>query len=365
MTYYSRLAFVALLLCLTQPALAQDKKNPFELKKGDRIAWVGSSSTNIGVWPKTMEFLLRTRHPELELSFKKFSTGGGTFATGVQNLDKWLDDFKPTVVVLNYGSNDAGAGEKGLAAMKENINKCVAKIEAAKARVLFTTFQGADVRKAGEEPAAKRKLYAAALVDYCKEKGWPIVNVYPRIQNLQDAMQRDDEKFTILRDKIHLTDPAYVAWGYYLYQGLRLKEQENELVIFPGQFVKAKGCKVIGDVMVKGNRDEVRFTRQDFVLPILPPVALPSRKYVPLEKLSNYHLNIGGLEMEAKYQIECDGKVLGVVTGLDLRKDINLNKLVLDNNVTPPWDGFAKNIWAGKDLEKIGKTQWEWRVVRK
>src|ERR1051325_5511935 len=206
------------LLCLGLlliPAPAQDKKNPLELKKGDRVAWVGSSSTNIGVWPKTMEFLLRTRHPELRLSFKKFSTGGGTFATGVQNLDKWLDDFKPTVVVLNYGSNDAGAGEKGIPGMKDNIVKCVAKVEAAKARVIFSTFQGADVRKAGEAPAARRKLYAETLPAFCQEKGWPGVDVFRPIDPLQLLGQKDDDKYTILRDKIHLTGPAYIAWGYY------------------------------------------------------------------------------------------------------------------------------------------------------
>jgi lysophospholipase L1-like esterase len=353
---------------LQTSAIAQNKKAPFELKKGDRIAWVGSSSTNIGVWPKTMEFLLRTRHPELELSFKKFSTGGGTFATGVQNLDKWLDDFKPTVVFLNYGSNDAGAGEKGLPAMKANIVKCVEKIEARKARVIFTTFQGADPRKSGEEPAAKRKLYAGALVDFCKEKNWPFVNVYPRIQYLQDEMQRIDEKYTILRDKIHLTDPAYIAWGFYLYQGMKLKDEECELVVFPGQFVKGFGSSVpggLGGVSETKSGDQIRFKRQDKTLPILPPGPLPPRKLVPLEELSSYVLNIGGLDMQAKYEILCEDKSLGVVTGKDLRIGVNINKLILDNNVTPPWDELARNIWAGKDLDKIGKTEWNWRVVKK
>jgi hypothetical protein len=41
--------------------------------------------------------------------------------------------FQATAVLLNYGSIDAGAREKGLPKMKENIGTCVAKIEAAKA----------------------------------------------------------------------------------------------------------------------------------------------------------------------------------------------------------------------------------------
>src|SRR5947209_9094016 len=99
-------------LVLAAPARAADKADAvaFPFKDGDRVAWVGSSSTNIGVWPRTMEFLLRTRNPDVHLTFQKFSTGGGTFATGVEKLDGWLADFKPTVVFLTYGGNDADAG---------------------------------------------------------------------------------------------------------------------------------------------------------------------------------------------------------------------------------------------------------------
>src|SRR5437660_6649444 len=102
---------LALLLLLPAPLRAGDT-TAFPFREGDRVAWIGSSSTNIDVWPKTMEFLLRTRHPGLKLTFKKYSTGGGTFATGLANLDKWLGDGKPTLVFFNYGSNDAGAGER-------------------------------------------------------------------------------------------------------------------------------------------------------------------------------------------------------------------------------------------------------------
>src|SRR5882762_4855346 len=104
------LGAVVLLFVVLGPARAGDK-GAFPFREDDRVAWIGSSSTNIGVWPKTMEFLLRTRHPELKLIFKKYSTGGGTFATGLANLDKWLGDGKPTLAFFNYGSNDAGAGE--------------------------------------------------------------------------------------------------------------------------------------------------------------------------------------------------------------------------------------------------------------
>ena len=48
------ITFAAILGLLVLPARSQEKARSVYLEKGDRVAWVGSSSTNIGVWPKTM-----------------------------------------------------------------------------------------------------------------------------------------------------------------------------------------------------------------------------------------------------------------------------------------------------------------------
>jgi lysophospholipase L1-like esterase len=308
-----------------------------------------------------MEFLLRTRHPELQLQFKKFSTGGGTFATGLKNLDKWLPDFQPTVVFFNYGSNDAGAGEKGLAQLKENIVQCVAKVEKTKARVLFTTFQAADVRKSGEAPAARRKLYAETLLAFCKEKQWPIVDVFHALDRLQQNAQKENDKYTMLRDSIHLTDPAYIAWGYFLYDGLHLPGGDTALALTAdGKITAATRCKADGIVAKNG---ELHFVRQDEVLPILPPGTLPPRKYVPLEKCSDYHLQVSGLA-KGNYEIQWEGKSLGTTSADALGRGINLNTLLLDSGTAAPWEGLSKQIWAGKDLDQIGKTRWTFRISR-
>ena len=209
-------------------------------------------------------------------------------------------------------------------------------------------------------------MWRAAPLAFCQEKKWPVIDVFQPLDRLQKGAQSEDDKYTMLRDTIHLTDPAYIAWGYFLYEGLGFKEAESELAFVPGASLKERGCKLVGGldaVMVKG--DEIRFTRRDLVLPILPPGPLPPRKYVPLETHSSYRLLIGGLKTDAKYELECEGKTLGSVSGGELSKGININTLVLDNGVTPPWDDLAKKIWAGKELDQVGKTQWNWRVVRK
>ena len=108
----------------------------------------------------------------------------------------------------------------------------------------------------------------------------------------------------------------------------------------------------------------IEHTRQDHVLPILPPGTLPPRKHVPLEQLSNYSVRLVGLKA-GDYEIQCEGKTLGTASAEALAKGVNINTLVLDSGTPPPWDALAKQIWAGKDLDQIGKTKWSWRIVRK
>jgi lysophospholipase L1-like esterase len=352
------LPVAAVLLTLSVAARA-DEKPPFLFKDGDRVAWIGSSSTRIGVWPKTVEFLLRTRHPDTRLAFKSFTTGGGTFATGLQNLDKWLADYKPTVVVFNYGGNDAGAGEKGLPTFKENMTKAYDRVKASGARVIFSTHQSGDVRKATEAALARRKLYAETMLSFGKEKGWTVIDVHHPLEDLQRNGQKDDDSYTILKDTIHLTNPAYIAWGYYFYERLNSPAAVSQAALSAdGKVTKAVGCKVED---VKAEAKGLSFTRTDAVLPILPPEALPPRKYVPLEKLSAYLLTVTGLP-DGDYEVRCEGKPLGTADAKALAAGVNLNTLLLDAKRSAPWEALAKDLWAAKATEQVGKTRWRFEV---
>lgn len=343
------------------PLHAQDRP-AFRFEKGDRVAWIGSSSTRIGVWPKTMEFLLRTRHPELNLTFQKFTTGGGTFATGLKHLDAWLAEFRPTVVFFNYGGNDANAGDKGLLRFKENLAQCVAKARAAGARVVLLPPQAADVRKSGKEPAARREKYAETLLAFARAKSWPAVDTHHPLAKLQQGGQTDDEKYTILSDKIHLTTPAYVAWGFFLYDGLDLPGGTSAASLrADGSVTQATNCKLTD---VRAGDDGLSFTWADAVLPILPPGPLPPRKYVPLEECSPYLLQVTGLPRPGTYEVRCEGSPLGVASAEQLGRGVNLNTLLLDSGRAAPWAELAQELWAGKSQERVGQTRWRFEVKK-
>ncbi len=335
-------------------------------RPNDRVAIVGSSSTAIGVWPKTIQFLFRTRHPEMKLTFKSYTTGGGTFATGLGKFDPWfgpawLEDFKPTVVLFNYGGNDANSGEKGLPKFRANAAASVAHVHKIGGRAILMTHQASDVRKSGEAPAARRKLYAEALLAFAKEKGWPSVDVFHPLDALQTAGQADNPAYTILKDTIHLNDAGYVAWGVFLYAGLGVKPAVSRAELTAkGAVTKTIGCQIDN---VKATDTGLTFTRRDAVLPILPPIVLPPRKHVPLEKLSPYLLQITDLPA-GRYEVRCEGLPLGTATAKELAVGVNLNSLLLDSGKPAPWETLAKDWWQGKNLEQIGATAWKFEVRR-
>jgi hypothetical protein len=346
-----------IVFCLLACGVSSAAEGPFH--KGDRVAWVGSSSTKIGVWPKTVEFLLRTRHPELDLTFQRFTTGGGTFGTGLQHFDEWLGDYKPNVIIYNYGGNDAGAGREGLPRFLDEMTRSVERAETLGARVVLSTPQAADVRKSGVEPAAKRTLYAETMLSFGRNRGWNVLDVYHPLDVLQRANQALDPSFTILKDNIHLTDPAYIAWGLFAYDRLDLPLARSEAVLSSNGTVTATENCTIEDLSATDGG--LSFTRLDSVLPILPPVPLPPRLSVPLEDHSRYLLTVTGLPA-GDYEIRYEDKPIGVVTAETLATSVNLNSLLLDQRREAPWTPTATKLWDGQDPDQIGKTRWRFEV---
>lgn len=355
---------IFLLFLLVLPFLAAAEpvtvpKVEFPFREGDHLVIMGSSSTGIGIWPKTIQFLLTTRHPELKVRSTRHTAA--TFGQALEKIDQWLMDSKPTIVLFNFGGNDANAGEKGLPGFKANIDKIAGKVKEAGARPILMTHQSGDVRKAGKDGLARRKLYAEELIAHAKEKNWPVIDTHHPLEDLQLAAQKDDDAYTILKDNIHLTEPAYIAWGYYLYERCNPPARESAATLTAkGEVTASTRCR-ISDLKVAP--DGLTFTRTDEVLPILPPVASPPRGHVPLEKFSQYLLKVTGLPAGA-YEIRVEGKPVGAVDAKALAEGVNLNSVLLDSKNSAPWEALAKDLWAGKAGDQVGKTAWRFQVQR-
>jgi lysophospholipase L1-like esterase len=78
------------------------------LKAGDRVVLLGDSITVAHTWTRNVEAFLRLRHPEVPLTFVNAGIGGHTAQDGLNRLERDVLSQSPTVVVVNFGMNDAG-----------------------------------------------------------------------------------------------------------------------------------------------------------------------------------------------------------------------------------------------------------------
>ena len=93
--------------------MAADKDN--QLKKGDRIVFLGDSITQGGVSPKGYVTLIKNRMAEKHKDLEIEVIGAGISGNKVPDLQKRLDKDviakKPTLVVIYIGINDVWHGE--------------------------------------------------------------------------------------------------------------------------------------------------------------------------------------------------------------------------------------------------------------
>src|SRR5437764_2249376 len=109
----NKFASFCLLLLFVVTAKAQDG---FYLKSGDRVVFYGDSITDQRLYTTFVETYAVTRFPRLNLSFVHSGwggdrvTGGGGGPIDVR-LERDVEAYKPTVVTIMLGMNDASYRE--------------------------------------------------------------------------------------------------------------------------------------------------------------------------------------------------------------------------------------------------------------
>ena len=96
---------------LARTSLAADA--PFYLKSGDRVCFYGDSITEQRYYGMDVETYVRSRFPDLHVKFVNSGVGGDRVTGGWagpinERLQRDVFPFKPTVVTIMLGMNDAG-----------------------------------------------------------------------------------------------------------------------------------------------------------------------------------------------------------------------------------------------------------------
>lgn len=135
MRSFSKTLLMLLLIC-TGIASAAEPMNKFPLRDGDIWVMAGDSITAQHLHSNYFEAFCYARYPQLKFAFRNSGVGGHTIPSTLARFDYDVAAWKPTVISVELGMNDAGGTptEKFI----QNMQTWIERVESVHARpILF------------------------------------------------------------------------------------------------------------------------------------------------------------------------------------------------------------------------------------
>ena len=218
------------------PALASVAAPPaekFELRDGDRVAFLGNTFFEREQAYAYLETLLASRFPDHDVSFRNIAWSGDTvfgharaaFDTPEQGFERLLKvtrEVKPTVLFISYGMGESFEGDAGLPAFRSGLDRLLDKLAEHKARtVLVSPIRHEQLPPpfpSAEKHNRDLRKYIEVLKAAADERGFWFVDLY---ELLGDGMQASPA-YPLTDNGIHLTAYGYWRAAQAIEQGLGL-----------------------------------------------------------------------------------------------------------------------------------------------
>ncbi len=214
---------------------SKSSAEPFTLKDGDRVVFLGNSLMENDLTHGYLELVLTTRWPGRNVTFRNLGwSGDNVFGdarsyftnppTPYELLMKQLTDAQPTVVFVAYGGVEAQEGEAGLPRFTEGLNKLLDKIGelGAKAVLLSPIPVLSSIKTTQRNDVLGR--YATAIAAVAAERGARYVDVFNPVLEIQ-------KQITITDNDIHLNEAGYHHLAAALEKGLGLSARSEVVVL--------------------------------------------------------------------------------------------------------------------------------------
>jgi lysophospholipase L1-like esterase len=206
---------------------------PFEMVNGDRVALLGSTvierEQRYGYW----EIALTIRWSDRNIAFRNLGWSGDTvwgdaragFDTAREGYQRLLEQtraVKPTVILICYGTNESFAGEAGLAAFQQQLNRLLDDLKPTRARLVLLApplFEKATWPAGNfEERQHALELYIGAIRETAGQRGLRFVSEF---------CQRHHPSAPLTDNGIHLTSYGYWKTAEPLLQELGVARPEK------------------------------------------------------------------------------------------------------------------------------------------
>lgn len=221
-----------LFICLIwiHPALYADSAEP-------RILFLGDDNTYHGGWVVEVESAIRAQKGYARVSIVNMGllsetvsglsesghAGGSFIRPHLKNrLPRILTQYKPTLVIAQYGMNDGlylPLDENRFKAFQDGIinlrNDCMKS--GAKIILLTPSLYAADKLPEVKEYEKVLQAYSAWMVAQ-RKAGWQVVDVHSRLMLECNNAKRADPKFIFANDDVHPTEKGHsliarAVWG--------------------------------------------------------------------------------------------------------------------------------------------------------
>jgi len=334
----------------------------FPLRNGDVWVMAGDSITAQHLHSNYFEAFCFARYPELTFAFRNSGVGGHTIPSTLARFDYDVAAWKPTVISVELGMNDAGRFSRE--EFLKNMNTWLERVKSVPARpVIFTPSAVNDGSLLATLAKGNRNVrlneYSLDLKTLAEQEHLPFAdqfhtlidrwgkntanlqiaelmgpakaaaanNAIPGVEHLREFLKAQtppaQAPVSLQGNPVHPGPCGQLMMAAVLLKGLGADGFVSSVALDAhGKNVTAKGCQVT-NVNAEGN--QVAFVRLDERLPF--PVPADAAAVLPLTpevlELSQYSLQLTGLP-SGNYQVQLNEILVAAFTAEQLAHGVNL-----------------------------------------
>lgn len=195
----------------------------FLIKNKDRVVFWGDSITDNACWCRTIENYVRCRFPEWKVDF--FNLGwGGDRTSNWKRAERDIPPFKPTIVFIKLGMNDAeykpfdqNTCDTYITGMK-NLVKVIRKYTKARI-VLITSIPYEENCRPDNDPlngvyVDTLRKFSLALINFANENNIPVLDLNIAYLETITSLKKENPLLKFSPDGIHpdITGNALMAF---------------------------------------------------------------------------------------------------------------------------------------------------------
>ena len=296
------------------------------VKKDDIWVMAGDSITAQRQHSNYIEAFYRTRYPNLNLQFRNSGIGGNQTSSVLARFDYDVAAWKPTIVSIELGMNDVGAGDDPTRYI-DGMKKLIAKIREINATpVLISSSPVNDGSVTGDWKSDRcRRIdpYTVALKQLAAEEKVVMIDQYHALLDLWGKNKQSPMPINLTGDPVHPGPVGqYTMAGAILAQLNVDRDVSSATLAADGKVTTANRCKIT-DVSAEGGKLE--FTRLDEAgaWPVDPKSKAAADLLPDIHQLSRWMLTVSDLPA-GTYQVTIDGKPAATLTEKELATGWNL-----------------------------------------